>query len=420
MLCFFLANPLFGQPLTELALTDAYQLLEKQYPDLQNAELLASIYQKEVERLDKDRLPALLLKADGRLQSESTSLDVADGMMLPIDIDQPLYAIKAYVEAQYTIMDGGLIDAQQKMKAVALKTDQQAVEVQRYGLRDRVLQLMVNIELLRAQTKLFKYSLDDLQARKEKLTAAVEHGTALESELSKIAVRELELKSQEESLNSRKIGMINTLSQLLGIAVEPEVVFYFPNLPNPNTISELERPEQQLFQYQRATILAKADLIASSQRPRLAAFAQAGFGYPNPVNIFDNGVAPFGIVGLQFSWPLADWKKSALDQEVLSLQAMKLENAEATFQFNIDSKKASYLSEVSRLQAQIKQGQQITQLQASILTQIAAQLDEGVITSAEYISQVNAELLARQNLVVHEINLLKVQLAFWNERGGKL
>ncbi|HFB99779.1 MAG TPA: hypothetical protein ENJ53_03135 [Phaeodactylibacter sp.] len=57
-------------------------------------------------------------------------------------------------------------------------------------------------------------------------------------------------------------------------------------------------------------------------------------------------------------------------------------------------------------------------MQTKILEQLAAQLDEGVITSTDYIIQLNAELASRQNLLIHQTELAKVQLDFWNERGG--
>jgi Flp pilus assembly secretin CpaC len=69
------------------------------------------------------------------------------------------------------------------------------------------------------------------------------------------------------------------------------------------------------------------------------------------------------------------------------------------------------------LQEQIKIDQQIADLQADILNQLAAQLDNGVITSTDYLTQTNAELLARQQLELHQLQLLQTQLNFLNERG---
>ena len=159
-------------------------------------------------------------------------------------------------------------------------------------------------------------------------------------------------------------------------------------------------------------------MIDVQKKPQLSAYAQAGVGYPNPLNFLANEVAPYGILGVQMNWKIADWNKTQVDKDILLLQSQKLINAEETFNFNLNSKKAKYQSDVNRLLSQIEQDEKIADLQAEILKQIAAQLDEGVITSSEYIIQVNAELLSRQNLLIHQTELSKLQLEFWSERGG--
>ena len=118
------------------------------------------------------------------------------------------------------------------------------------------------------------------------------------------------------------------------------------------------------------------------------------------------------------NWQITDWNKSQVSKDILSLQSQKLVHAEETFNFNLDSKKAQYQADVNRLLYQIVQDEKIANLQAEILKQLAAQLDEGVITSSDYITQVNAELLSRQNLLIHQTELSKIQVEFWSERGG--
>jgi outer membrane protein TolC len=315
-------------------------------------------------------------------------------------------------------LDGGITDAQKKLKATQLKAEQQGVEVERYALRERINQLFIRVALLREQSKLFDISLRDLQARRERITAGVEFGTLLESELTKLEVRELELQAQQENLVYQLSGTINTLAKLTGTELSDDVDLRFPNMAPARQIPTLNRPEQQLFQLQREAILAQTELIEANRKPKLSAFAQAGVGYPNPLNILDNNIAPFGLIGAQFSWKITDWKKGKVDKELLALQALKVQNQEATFDFNLESREAIYLAEVDRLSTQIKQDEKIAQLQVKILNQLAAQLDEGVITSVDYITQVNTELRARQNLLIHQVELLKTQLEFWNERGG--
>jgi outer membrane protein TolC len=303
------------------------------------------------------------------------------------------------------------------LKEVDLQRDLQTVEVTRFALRERINKYIVGIILLREQSKLFGFTLEDLATRKGNVEAAVEFGVMLPSEITKMEVKELEIKAQENNLDYKLDGLVRSLSDLLGVPLARDVEFKLPEFPESDLLPNINRPETKMFQVQRKAILARSDLLEVALQPKLSAYAQAGLGYPNPLNILDNGIAPFGIIGLQLNWQITDWKKNKVERDVLSLQASKLENAEETFEFNMRSKEANYLSEVNRLKAQIEFDKDIADLQGAILEQLAAQLDEGVITSADYVSQTNAELIARQNLLVNQTELLKTQLEFWNDRG---
>ena len=411
-------TPLTAQPLDNLDLKEAYRLFENQYPALKDAGILRDIYDKELELIDLSELPTLNLKAEARLQSESIGLEPEEGMNMPFSIDLPIYSIRAFAEAQYTIEDGGLKDAQRRLKAVDLKTEQQKIEVDRFSLRQRINTLIINVNLIRENAKLLDITLDDLQNRQDQVSAAVENGVTLSSELTKLQVRELEIEAQKDNLQHQVVGLIQSLEQLLGIDLSVDVNFSLPEFPVAAQVPSINRPESQLFSTQRDAISARSDLIDASLKPRINAFAQAGLGYPNPVNILDNNLAPFGIIGVQLQWPITDWKKNQVDREILSLQSMKVVNAEETFEFNMESKEAMYLAELNRLNAQIQYDQEIVELQGEILNQLSAQLEEGVITSTDYITQVNSELKARQNLLVHRTKLLSTQLEFWNDRGA--
>lgn len=419
IILFFVAQLGYGQtPLKSLSLDKAYELLENRYPSLKDSGVLKEIHEKEQSKLNRNRLPEIYLKAEAKGQSETPSIDLPPGTALPFEIDLPLYSAKSYLELLYNIYDGGLNNAKRNVKETQFKVDLQNVEVSRYALRERVNQLFVNMAILREQNKMFDISLNDLQERKKSVTAAAEEGLLLESEVAKISVKELELKAEKDNISYKLLGVTNTLSILLGVDLSESTNLKFPTFTDPSQIPNIQRPEQKLFQLKQEAVLANADLIDASRIPRLSAFAQGGIGYPNPLNFFDNNTANYGIIGLRFNWKIYDWGKGSLDNEVLELQAKRLQNARETFEFNLKTREANYLAELARLQKQKASDKEIAKLQAEILEQLAFQFDEGIITSADYITQVNAELKARQNILIHETVLLKLQIDFWNERGG--
>lgn len=402
---------------TTLSLTEAYDILEERYPLLRNGALLEQIAQNQRAQIDADSKPVISLKADGRLQSETINLE-SDNPMFPLNISRPLVSVQSYLEASYLLLDGGLKEARQNLVAAQVKTELQQQEVDRFQLRERVNQLFLVISALREQEVLFNLSLKDLAARQEQVQAGVEYGVLLQTELTQLLVKEQEILAQQDNLNYQTTGALQSLEQLLDLQLSPTVTLIYPPMGSTDILPVIQRPEQQLFQLKQEAVLAQVQLVDSERKPKLQVFAQAGVGYPNPLNLLDGNVAPYGIIGAGFSWKLVDWDKTRLQKETLQLQATQLQNARETFEFNLNQGEARYLTEIDRINAQIIRDEKIATLQAEILEQMAVQLDEGVITSADYVNQLNAELRARQNKAVHEVQLLQTQLNFWSNRGG--
>ncbi|MEO1435435.1 MAG: TolC family protein [Bacteroidota bacterium] len=405
-----------AQTLDSLSLQDAYQYLEDQYPILQNEGLLEEILAHDLKNLERSRLPEITINNETRLQSQSVSLDNSDGT-LPLDIDQPLISVKSFVEANYQVVDGGRNKAQQKLRTAQHQVSMQELKIQKHQLKDRINQLFLQIQLQREQLQLLQFSRANLEARLSVLQAGLEMGITLQSEVQLLEVRILELEQSQVLYQNNITAFLDQLAFLTGQSLAKNIQLYFPVLPAPKAVPAISRPELRLFQYQKSAVLAQADLFDSNRKPKLNAFAQLGGGYPNPLNLLDNGVAPFATIGTSFRWQITDWKKTKTDKQLLSLQALQIDHQEESFQFDIESQSSTYLQTVERLETQLQQDQKIANLQANILEQMAAQLEEGIITSSDYLLQVNAELAARQTLVIRQIELKKAQIDMLNLRG---
>ena len=407
-----------GQSKSTLSLIEAYTLLDDRYPLLKNAFVISEIHQSEKSLIEKESMPSLYFKGDGRLQSESVHLDVPEDVTLPFEIDQPIYSVRVYAEAQYNLLDGGLQSFKEELNDINLELQKHNLEVDRYALKQRINALFVNLDLTRKQITLYNISLDDLAHGMASVSAGVENGVLLESELTKLQVKELELNSHKQNLTYRIEGLVNTLSDLLDTDIEYNVHLDFPSFGSFQNIPNINRPEQQLFDVQRKSILARGKLIDVQKEARLDVFAQTGVGSPNPLNFLDENVAPFALVGLQFNWRITDWKKDQIEKDLLRLEAEKVRNVQEAFEFNLETQESNYFAEVQRIQNQIANETKIGHLHSEILDQLGVQLDEGIITSTEYLEQLNTELRSRQKIVIYQSQLRQVQLNFWNERGA--
>jgi outer membrane protein TolC len=398
-----------------LSLNDAHQMLEANYPNLRNTGLNDQILQVELDILSLERKPTLNLVGSATLQSETIGFD--GGENSPINVDIPLYNARAYGEVNYMISDGGRLDARKTIKAAEGKLSNQQLEVEKFSLRRRVNQLFLGILLNRERINLFETTLADITARKSTVAAAVELGAALETQILQLSVREVEIEAQRDDVEGVIARLVANLATLTGQKLSVDVDLNLPNLPALQTITAIDRPELELFQLQRASIMANETMIEANTKPVISAFGQVGVGVPNPLNVFDRGVSPYAYGGVNFRWKFKNWGKSEKQQELLQLRTAQLDNQRETFLFNLNAGNEAYLADTERLNRQIEQGRKIAGLQAEILTQLAAQLDNGVITATEYLTQANAELRARQALQIDETRLIELQLNFLNERG---
>ena len=66
-------------------------------------------------------------------------------------------------------------------------------------------------------------------------------------------------------------------------------------------------------------------------------------------------------------------------------------------------------TQISKLQRLMEQDKESVALHHQVAQAAQVQLDNGVITTHEYLQKVNAEHLAQQTLLLHEIQLLQAQ-----------
>lgn len=400
-----------------LSLAEAYTLLEAHYPKLRNAGLNDKILRTELDILALERKPTVSLYGSATLQSETTNFgDAAEN--LPVEIDIPLYNLRSYGEINYSVYDGGRLAARKRLTAAEGALDNQQLEIERFGLRQRINQLFLGVLLTRERVALYETTLDDIAERKSVTAASVELGAALESELLQLSVREVEIEADRDDLIGTIARLLANLGTLIGRHLPPDVALVLPNLPDLRTVSEVDRPELEMYQLRRQAVLANEAVVTAETKPVVSAFAQAGVGLPNPLNVFDSNLAPYAIGGFNFRWRISDWGRSDHQRQQLQLRAAQIQNERATFLFNLNAGNEAYLADVDRLERQVEQDRRIAELQAEILDQLAAQLDNGVITATDYLTQANAELRARQALRVDRARLTELQLNFLNERGS--
>ena len=406
---------LFTQTANSLQLAAAYDKATAQHPLGRQVALLEESAALQLDQIDAGRLPLISLRGNARLQSENVKIPFQIPGEEPFEL--PLFIAQTYVDAQYLIYDGGASKARRQKARRRLLAEQQSVAVELAALKEQVNQPFFHILRLRARQKVLLTTLADLGAKLRQLEAGRRHGTVLERDVDQLRIEMLRLESALQQLRGQLSAAFATLSDLTGEAIDTSTELRLPDLSDFSLSDTWRRPELKHFALQQEHVLASEDLIVAERRPILNAFAQGGFGYPNPLNFFDDNFSPYAMVGLRFQWKLFDWNKTRLDRQLISVQSQLIENQRAAFEHNLNIQEARFQEELSTLEGVIQRDQTILALQERIRKTASAQLDQGVITTAEYLDHLNDSIRAALELETHRLELQQLKVNYLTLKG---
>jgi outer membrane protein TolC len=175
----------------------------------------------------------------------------------------------------------------------------------------------------------------------------------------------------------------------------------------PQFSSVISRPEIEMYDRQKQVFDVQGNIVNARNLPRFSLFVQSGMGRP-ALNMLSNDLDFFYIGGLRMNWSLTSFYTSGKEKELLGLNKNSLEIQKETFLFNTNLAVKQQFNEVAKIESLIQTDTEIIELRENIKTAAQSQLTNGVITANDYVTFVNAEDQARQNLLLHQTQLLMV------------
>ncbi len=142
--------------------------------------------------------------------------------------------------------------------------------------------------------------------------------------------------------------------------------------------------------------------------PKLSAFFQGGYGRPT-LNILNNQADFYYITGLRLQWNLSPLYNLSSKRHILRLNRESIATDRQAFLLNTKLELTQQSEQLKKLQKLIEQDETSVTLRHSVAKAAEVQLDNGVITTHEYLQKVNAWHLAQQTLSLHKIQLLQAQ-----------
>lgn len=405
-----ISNTVFGQSIERITLEECYRLAQENFPMVRQRGLIREANALNVNSLKNNYLPQIELNAQATYQSDVTSFPVKlpNVEITPLSKDQ----YKATLDVKQILWDGGIIKMQEKVLNTTTEVEMQKVEIEVAKLKERVNQLYFNILQLNENEKLIDLLKSDLAARIKKIEGAIANGIALKMSLQTIQAEDLKADQRIIDLKSARMAAIEMLGLLIAKELDEKTVFEKPTPQYENLIGvQINRPELTLFDLQKKQIDLTVKVSSLKNYPRLFAFATGGYGRPG-LNFLKNDFEFYGIGGITFKWNLADLYSKTLknDLQVLKNNAQIIDIQKDIFLLNTNIVVKQQSAELTKLEKLLEKDRQILNLREKIKETASAQVENGVMTANDYLIELNAESQARQNLVLHELQLLNAQI----------
>lgn len=397
---FLITSTLIGQE--NLSLDACYNLLLENYPLAKQTEILARQNELDLEVIKTKKMPKLDLLVQATYQSDVTKtpfMGPETGIEAP-NLDQ----YKSNLSLNQLIYGGGEVNAVSSVKAASLKTKQQQIEVNLHQLKRQVNQLYFSILHLQEKRLLLNAKQNQLSVKLNEVKSGIKHGVILPSSDKIIEVELLKINQQIIELDFNKKSLFNTLSKLLATEISATT-----NIENPtvttNLFADISRPELSLFQFKKDEIEQSQLLISKRNIPKIVGFATGGIGNPG-LNMLENAFKSYYWVGLRLNWSVYDWHAAKKERQSLLINKEIVENEAEIFQLNTQIELDQQASEISKINEFIASDETIIELRKSILSTTESQLNNGVITSSDYITELTHLFEAENNLNTHKIQLL--------------
>jgi outer membrane protein TolC len=394
---------------TPLTLEDCYQLAQKNYPLIKQRELISRSGNYTVANAAKGYLPQLNFSGQGTYQSQVVEIPFPGAPQLSKD------QYKVQAEVSQTLFDGGNIHYQKELSKANTAIQQQQLEVNLYSIRDQISQLFFGILLIEEQLRQNDLRKEDIGSGVHKTEGAVNNGSALRSSLDELKAELLNTEQARIQLRTSRQAYLQMLALFINQPLDDHTVL---TKPAPASMpAEIRRPELLLYDYRQRSYDVQEKQLKVNYLPKVSAFVQGNYGRPT-LNFVSNDFGFFALGGVRFSWGLGSLYTNKNSRQILRINKQDMDVQKETFLFNTQLTMTRQQIEAAQYSELIQQDQEIIVLRTSVKKAAVAQLENGVITSHDYITQVNAENQARQNLILHEIQLLQVQYNNKNTSGN--
>lgn len=391
----------FAQSLT---LDQCQKEAEANYPLSKKRELIAKSESYTLSNISKAYLPQFSFNSQATYQSDVVEFP---GSIPGVDMPtQNKDQYKAYVQMDQVLLDGGNIRNQKEIERAKRDLERKTLGVELYTLRERINQLYFGILVGDEKIRQNELTLEDIRIGLKTVNAQIANGTSFRSNADVLKAEELKVRQEQTKLRSNRKAYLQMLGLFLNRELSQDVILEKP--ATPLAAFEINRPELSMYASHDKLLELGKKSIATENKPKVNLFVQAGAGNP-ALNFLEEGWNSYYYGGIKTTWSFGGLYTAKKKKQLIDLDKIALEADKETFLFNIGQTVRQQNSDIEKYRQLLASDDEIVKLRNNVKKASAAQLENGVITSSDYLKEVNNENESRQDKAIHEMELLLAQ-----------
>ncbi len=402
----------FGQSDT-LRLEDCLNWARANFPLLQKQNLQNQDMELQLKNIRSAYLPQLFVNGQLTYQSDVPEL----GLPGFPDLGIPQTQYRVALNLEQIIYDGGTTKARRLLSEAENAAAQQQVELDWQQLKAMTVNLYFSIALQNQSFKILKSSEQVLDEKLKQLDARLKAGAILESDLLRVKAQQYELQKQLSEVALQKKAAMNSLELLTGQSFKGVAGVEINNRVITTPAFE-KLASIKLIALQKEKLSASQEVVSKNLVPRLSAMATGGVGQPNPYNFFNTDFEGYYMLGARLQWNVFDWNNTKRTKGSLELKKEMLDTEADQLKRNTQLRLEGKIALMEQLEMAVAKDAEIAEMREKIRKTVSSQLDQGTITSADFLEALRDEQQALLSRELNSLLLAKAQVEYLIESGN--
>lgn len=400
-----------------LSLEYCYNRIEQTYPLVDQLKMEEQISELNRRVIRTGNLPQLTVTGQVSYQSEIPEVDIPIPNAQSVTMSKDQYSVS--LDIAQKIFDGGRIRKREDIADAQSRENRSETEIDLFVVRQQLNRVYFSILLSKRQMKNNNTLIEDLSEQLKKVRSQVENGVLLPGQKFILEAELLRIRQDSTTIMANIRAGYDMLGELINEEVPADRELMLPGINLSEYTVSRKRPEYRLFDSKRTTIERMKEMEQTHIFPTLSAFGTTAWANPG-LNIFDDSFNVHYLVGMRLQWNFWNAVNTGDNKAVLKIRQSKIEREEESFTRQMSTELDKIKRTIEALEMNLEKDREIISLRKRVVEEQASKLENGVITSTEYITELNNLSRARLTLMLRQVQLSQQKIDYITTLGYKL